>query len=352
MASIEKRIAKDGTLSYRITICDGTGSDGRKVRRRKLFTPDKNLSRQQLAKLAKISPSTVTAFCNRRPITKQKAEQIAAILGMNYSSIFRTEKNMTPLSTKTVLEYHRLTHTILAKAEKEMKVPYNAADKSTPPKSEQPEVNYFQPEQIWDILAALESEPLKWQVLTHILMITGGRRGEVCGLEWSKIDFARKRLRFDSALLFSKAVGLYKGPTKTNNRRYVPLPDETLALLKELRVSQQEQRLLMGDLWHVNDYIFKQDDGQPMRPDSITQWLRKFAERHGLPHINPHAFRHTAASVMIVQGTDIVTISKMLGHAKVSTTEDIYSHVIEDSKQQAGNVLAQVYYGEKRQKQA
>ena len=466
MASIEKRIAKDGTLSYRITICDGTGSDGRKVRRRKLFTPDKNLSekqalkaaqkeaflfeqqfeqgysvdrdpyfrdyaeyvlqlkltaglkrstydryvelpprinecigdiplrairashlnemyaklskpgvrgtgvkavaiiqvvpllqeknlsRQQLAKLAKISPSTVTAFCNQRPITKQKAEQIAAILGMNYSSIFRTEKNMTPLSTKTVLEYHRLTHTILAKAEKEMKVPYNAADKSTPPKSEQPEVNYFQPEQIWGILAALESEPLKWQVLTHILMITGGRRGEVCGLEWSKIDFARKRLRFDSALLFSKEIGLYKGPTKTNNRRYVPLPDETLALLKELRVSQQEQRLLMGDLWHVNDYIFKQDDGQPMRPDSITQWLRKFAERHGLPHINPHAFRHTAASVMIVQGTDIVTISKMLGHAKVSTTEDIYSHVIEDSKQQAGNVLAQVYYGEKRQKQA
>ena len=109
---------------------------------------------------------------------------------------------------------------------------------------------------------------------------------------------------------------------------------------------------MMGDRWQENDYIFKQDDGQPMRPDSITQWLRKFAERHGLPHINPHAFRHTAASVMIVQGTDIVTISKMLGHAKVSTTEDIYSHVIEDSKQQAGNVLAQVYYGEKRQKQA
>ena len=102
-----------------------------------------------------------------------------------------------------------------------MKVPYNAADKSTPPKSEQPEVNYFQPEQIWDILAALESEPLKWQVLTHILMITGGRRGEVCGLEWSKIDFARKRLRFDSALLFSKAVGLYKGPTKTNNVYFI-----------------------------------------------------------------------------------------------------------------------------------
>lgn len=466
MANIEKRVAKDGTLSYRITICDGTGPDGRKVRHRKLFTPDKNMSekqaskaaekeailfeqqfeqgysvdadlyfqdyadyvlqlklraglkrstyeryeelmprinecignlrlrairpmhlnqmydklskpgvrgtgvksvaiisvapllqeknltRQQLAKQAGVSPSTVTEFCSRRPIMRQKAEQIAAALGMNYSRLFRTEKNMKPLSTKTVLEYHRLTHTILAQAEKEMLVPYNAADKSTPPKTERTEVNYFQPEQIWDILNALESEPLKWQVLTHILMITGGRRGEVVGLEWSKIDFERKRLRFDSALLFSKEIGLYEGPTKTGNRRYVPLPDETIALLRELRTEQKEQRLLMGDRWHENDYIFKRDDGQPMRPDSITQWLSKFADRHGLQHINPHAFRHTAASVMIVNGTDIVTVSKMLGHAKVSTTEDIYSHVIEDSKQQASNGLADVYYREKARKQA
>lgn len=108
----------------------------------------------------------------------------------------------------------------------------------------------------------------------------------------------------------------------------------------------------MGDRWHENDYIFKRDDGQPMRPDSITQWLSKFADRHGLQHINPHAFRHTAASVMIVNGTDIVTVSKILGHAKVSTTEDIYSHVIEDSKQQASNGLADVYYREKARKQA
>ena len=466
MPSIEKRVAKDGTLSYRITVCDGTDSNGRKVRHRKHFIPDKNmsekqafkaaqkeaflfeqqfeqgysvdndpffrdyagyvlqlklsaglkrstydryeellsrinesiggmrlrtirpmhlnqmydklskpgvrgtgvkavaiidtvpllneksLSRQQLAKQAGISPATVTEFCNQRPIMKQKAEQIAAVLGMNYSQIFRTEKNMKPLSTKTVLEYHRLTHTILAQAEKEMLVPYNAADKSTPPKAAQSEVNYFQPEQVRDILTALESEPLKWRVITHILMITGGRRGEVVGLEWSKIDFERKRLCFDSALLYSKEVGLYKGSTKTGNRRYVPLPEETLTLLKELQVAQKEQRLLMGDRWHENDYVFKQDDGQPMHPDSITQWLDKFSRRHDLPHINPHAFRHTAASVMIVNGADIVTISKMLGHAKVSTTEDIYSHVIEDSKQQAGNVLADVFYREKGKKQA
>ena len=65
-----------------------------------------------------------------------------------------------------------------------------------------------------------------------------------------------------------------------------------------------------------------------MNPTSITAWLRKFSMRRGLPHINPHAFRHSVASILISAGTDIVTVSKQLGHAQVSTTGDIYSHVI------------------------
>lgn len=51
--------------------------------------------------------------------------------------------------------------------------------------------------------------------------------------------------------------------------------------------------------------------------------------------------------MLIAQGTDVVTVSKMLGHTKVSTTEDIYSHVIEDCKQQASNALAEVYFRRK-----
>lgn len=108
-----------------------------------------------------------------------------------------------------------------------------------------------------------------------------------------------------------------------------------------------ELQLANGDRWVQTDYVFTQSDGSPIRPDTITQWLAKFSKRKNLPHINPHAFRHTAASVLISQGTDVVTVSKMLGHAKVSTTEDIYSHVIEESKQQASNALAEVYFRRK-----
>lgn len=255
---------------------------------------------------------------------------------------------MTPLSAKTILEYHRLVCAILSQAEKEMLVPYNAAKKATPPKQQQKEVNYFQPQQICDILRALDGEPLKWQLITHLLMITGARRGEIAGLKWSKFDMERRRLKVDAALLYSSEIGTYETTTKTGNRRYIPLPEETFALLRRYKISQLELQIANGDRWFTSDYVFTMDDGKPLRPDSITQWLGNFSRRKGLPHINPHAFRHTAASVLITQGIDIVTVSKMLGHAKVSTTEDIYSHVIEESKQLASNALADVYFRGKR----
>lgn len=84
--------------------------------------------------------------------------------------------------------------TILAQAEKEMIVPYNAASKATPPKPKKKIANHYQPEQVISILNKLEQEPLKWQLITQLLMVTGARRGEIVGLRWSKVDFSKKRI--------------------------------------------------------------------------------------------------------------------------------------------------------------
>ena len=146
-----------------------------------------------------------------------------------------------------------------------------------PPKNQQKDVNYFQPVQICDILDALEGEPLKWQLVTHLLMITGARRGEIAGLKWSKFDMEKRRLKVDTALLNSTKIGVYETTTKTSNQRYIPLPDETFALLRCYRVSQMELQLANGDRWVQTDYVFTQSDGSPIRPDTITQWLAKFS---------------------------------------------------------------------------
>lgn len=97
-----------------------------------------------------------------------------------------------------------------------------------------------------------------------------------------------------------------------------------------------------GDRWHDTGFLFVKENGEPMIPDGITAWLSEFSKRHDLPHINPHAFRHTMASILINSGKDVVSVSKRLGHAKVSTTTDIYSHIIMEADEQASECLADV----------
>ena len=92
-----------------------------------------------------------------------------------------------------------------------------------------------------------------------------------------------------------------------------------------------------------SDDRFSQDSGKPMHPDSVTDWMNKFSKRNGLPHINPHAFRHTMASMLYFNGVDSVSISKRLGHAQVSTTANIYAHVMEEADQRNADILTEVF---------
>lgn len=80
-----------------------------------------------------------------------------------------------------------------------------------------------------------------------------------------------------------------------------------------------------------------------MHPDRVTDWLSKFSKRHGLPHTNPHAFRHTMASMLHFNGVDSGSISKRLGHAQVSTTANIYAHVMEEADQKNADILAEIF---------
>lgn len=258
------------------------------------------------------------------------------------AELFEIEAVQSQLSNKTILEHHRLIHTILTQAEKEMLVQYNAAAKATPPKAAKKEVNYFQPEDIIKIREALEKEPLKWKVATHLLLITGCRRGEVMGLRWDRVDFANSKIKIDTNLLYSAKRGIYEDTTKTGTVRFIKLPAETMDLLRQYRRWYMELRIKNGDRWQDTGFLFVKENGKPMIPDGITAWLSEFSKRHGLPHINPHAFRHTMASILINSGKDVVSVSKRLGHAKVSTTTDIYSHIIMEADEQASECLADV----------
>ena len=116
-----------------------------------------------------------------------------------------------------------------------------------------------------------------------------------------------------------------------------------MQLLLECRAWQITEIHSLGEYYENNGFVFAQDNGKPMHPDSITGWMSKFSKRHGLPHMNPHAFRHTMASMLYFNHVDNVSISKRLGHAQVSTTANIYAHVIAATDKQNAELLSDIF---------
>lgn len=248
------------------------------------------------------------------------------------------------LSAKTIIEHHRLIHVVLEQAVKEGLIPFNVADRVTLPKVTRKEVAYFQPEQVAAIRDALENEPIKWKTLVHLLLITGARRGEILGLKWNRVDFENKQIYICNNVLYTPNRGVYEDTPKTErSKRFISIPNETVQLMQEYRVWQIEERIRLGEYYNDQGFVFAQDNGKPISPDSIPHYLTQFSKRYNLPHINAHAFRHTMASMLYYNGMDSVSISKRLGHAQVSTTANIYAHVMEAADKKSADILADIF---------
>lgn len=306
---------------------------------------EKHITRAEIAKKTGLAEGTVSAAVRGETCSVKTASAVAGALGLKLEKAFLVVNEKQTLSAKTVTEYHRLISTVLKQAVREGLIPYNVAANAEPPKVEKKDIHSFQTSDLPAILAALEHEPLKWKVITHLLLITGCRRGEVLGLRWSAVDFAGNRLHICNNVLYSRDIGVYQDTPKTaSSDRWIVVPPATTQLLREWKAYQAEDEKKKGDYCqNRSGLLFTQENGSPMHPDSVTTWLDRFSKRNGLPHINPHKFRHTMASMLIFNRVDPVSVSKRLGHSQVSTTTDIYAHVIEEADQQSADILASVF---------
>ena len=308
----------------------------------------RGMTQGAFARASHVSHTMVERLCHGEHISLKRAEYIADFLGGKTRDLFKIERDTGGLSHGTIRRFHGFLSIVFAQAEKEMLIPYNPAKRASPPGREEPAPNYFQPDQVEQILDALEAEDIKHRTMIHLFIVTGCRLGEIVGLKWEKVDFDNKQIKIDCCLGYTPKTGVFEGPTKTKNTRFVALPEETVAMLRKYRAWYLERQLLNGDRWNRTGYLFTKDDGSPIIPGTVNGWLDRFSKRHGLPHINPHSFRHTAASILISEGVDIVTVSKMLGHANPSMTTDTYSHIIEDAKRRATECVADVILRKKK----
>lgn len=299
------------------------------------------ISKTRLAAAAHISQSTLDNAMKGSRILWDKAEAISSALRREPADLFLKVEPQKKLSNDTLEDYRRFVSMVFGVAARELQIPYNPVDRAEKFRCRKKTAQILQPEDVQAVWAAAEQEPIFIRCLVHIFLITGGRRGEIAGFQWSGVNWKDHSIRIDHEILYTPEDGVYyEDGTKNGRERILRLPSETMELLAEYRQWQDQRRTVLGDRWIESDYIFTGRNGGRIHPDSISGYVEHFEERHNLPHLNPHKFRHTMASILIYSGVDTVTVSKRLGHAQVSTTQNTYAHLIQKADMESAECIA------------
>ncbi|MCL2054442.1 MAG: site-specific integrase [Oscillospiraceae bacterium] len=271
-------------------------------------------------------------------------------------------KTGTPLSGKTLNNYFRVLSSLFSCAVEDGRLNNNPCKNVAAPKFKQKRVEYLQDIHVPIFLemvdnAADDNAVTDFPLAIKILLFSGLRRGELLGLTWSAVDFNKGQIDISTTSLYAPDRGIYAETPKTDkSARIVKLPAELISMLENYRATQKEIAAKYGDKWNNNaGYIFTQKYGEPLHPDTLTGWLRKRLMRHNakmkelgetdkiLPMVSPHDLRHTHASLLISENTNIRTISSRLGHAAVTTTLNTYSHEIKSAEIAAVELLESKY---------
>ena len=206
------------------------------------------------------------------------------------------------------------------------------------PKEPYQEVDVFTIEEAKAILAAAKTEPINIRLLIELALFTGMRRGEIVGLKWSDINFDKQCLSVRRSIYKPKGEkSIEKEPKSHSSFRTIAIPNCLCETLEEYKKSQEQYSLSLST-WQNLDYIFTDDIGNVMNPQTPTKQFSHFLARHDIRHLKFHCLRHTSATILLSNGCDIKTVSARLGHSCIDTT-NIYVHVLESVDRQAATTF-------------
>lgn len=191
------------------------------------------------------------------------------------------------------------------------------------------------------LLAALDAEGHRLAALFLIAVTLGPRLGEIIGLRWGAVvlegDDPRIEIR-EQLQHVPDAPGrrrIHRERTKSGTARTVQILPAHVAALRAHRAHQLEERLILDDAWRGEDLVFTSQAGTPLDPSRLLRTLQAALRRAGLPKVTFHSLRHTAGSLMLAAGAQIVDVSKVLGHSTPMVTADIYAHSFEHGQREA-----------------
>ncbi|WP_050740602.1 tyrosine-type recombinase/integrase [Acetobacterium bakii] len=321
----------------------GKGGEKFKVTDEYLLITSK-LKQKDISSKAGINDDTLRRLKKGGNTTFDVANKITKALEQEFGTLFSSTSGEKKVTNDTVLHYHRLLNNIMNTAVRWGVIPFNPIENRVElPKTERKEPKYMDDKEALEFLSLMEEEPIKYKLALNLLIFSGLRRGEIGGLKWSDIDFDGNIITIKRALKYIPGKKAFEGDTKTfKSMRSIKLPEFIFDLFKAYRLWQLTGRIQVGDRWNDTDYVFTRWNGEPMNLDTIGGYLKKFTDKHNLKAVHLHSLRHTNASILIASGVDLKTVSSRLGHSNLSTTGNIYAHVIDTADAKASDALENI----------
>lgn len=241
-------------------------------------------------------------------------------------------------SPASVQRLHAVLHRALRDAQRWGLVARNVAALVERPRASRREMMALDPEQARSLMNAAAGERL--EALYVLALTTSMRQGELLALRWPDVDLDRGALQVRGSLQRLPDGLTIVEPKTANSRRQVALTRAAVEVLRRHRVEQNEERLKLGGAWEDNGLVFANEVGRPIEVRNLMR--RSFLpllKGSSLPVIRFHDLRHTAATLLLGEGVHPKVVAEMLGHSRISTTLDLYSHVTPTMQRQAAEAL-------------
>lgn len=271
--------------------------------------------------------TTMRAYRQRANVVKKALGDISmGVLDSDHLERFYSQLIRQNCKPNTIDRYHAVIRGALNLAVTRGWITKNPATDTARPSIKRPDLNIPTPPQVRAILEAAGDLYPEASMFLQLAVDTWARRGELSALRWSSIDMDKATVLISEAVVGHDDGTVAHKDTKTHARRTLTIRQDVLERLQKYR-QWQTQRARDAGLSLVEDpYLFSDDaDGaESWHPDKASRAFRAACRKAGVRGVRLHDIRHFGATYSLAAGMPIGLVSYRLGHARISTTYDIY----------------------------
>ena len=272
----------------------------------------------------------IDARIGNKQLTRLKTEEIQKMYNelREDGRLIHRDARGGALSANYVRKIHMVLQSALDYAVNERMISSNPASTTKLPKIDKKEKKVMLDEEVDRFIEEIDTMPY-WRDLFYLELMTGLRRGEICGLQWDDLNENTATLKIARSIDYKRGELVIGEPKTEDGKRVIILPTSALEMLMERKSSA------------LSIWMFPKstDPTKPVVPSYAYQKLQDILKKAGIEKMRFHDLRHTFATHAAKNGVDPKTLAGLLGHTNASFTLDTYTHVTSDMQRTAAKVV-------------